>query len=189
MTNRGLIDTLRTEYTTSPDRPSLQQLSDKYGLALRTLKGYSSDQKWTDLRDAYWHQVAQGGAERAAKKIGGATKAERSQRERTAEILYYMRDGLTKLYQRALRDFVIAEGMSDKEILGVQANWGSLSISDRARIARDAPRIMADLNRALELIEGRPTERIAIGDPVAMSLEEERVFAEVWQRAREVERA
>lgn len=168
---RAVIDAIRAEYVTAPERPTLRELAKKYGVAFRTIAERSRKEGWVAQRRARLQQLTSTVAA-AQEKLGqAAADAYIEELEKTKKILRFVRDSSAKLYQLAYSKLVeLAES-------------GNLDKSELSRIAANAPRVIADMVKALELVSGRPTERTEVRAPqVELSAEEEEMLARLWTR-------
>lgn len=184
-TDPGLMAAIRTEYVTSSDRPTLAELASKYGVGKRTLARASSADGWPALRNSYWQQVATTMAASAPIVSKALAEAERDARERGAAALRYIRDGLSRALVEAVRRVVVADGMPEQEAAKVLARWEEMAAKDVLRFLAQAPQALAAVIKALELVSGRPTERVEhAGPPIELTPEEEELLNRLWDQVR-----
>jgi hypothetical protein len=184
-TSPALLEAIRTEYITGPDRPSLDALAKKYGVGSRQLKALSSRDGWVSLRDAYSKQVAEASTRAAHASAAAAVAGNVDARDRSAEILRFVRDGLTQALRETIKRLVTSRGMSEKEVAEVMARWEDMAAKDMVRFLAQGPQALASVVKALELVEGRPTERHDVKLPaVPMSEEDEELVHRLWDQVK-----
>ena len=58
-TPETIIGPIRREYIESPDKPSIEALSQKHALPFGTILDYSKKEKWTEKRSEFYQKLAQ----------------------------------------------------------------------------------------------------------------------------------
>jgi len=139
VTDPGALAVARNHYVMSPDAPTLEQISEKFQIPMRTLERYSSREHWPDLRRAFWLQMTEASAREQAQKSKQA--AQRALEEEK---------GILKKALELIRDII----QVDPETLEKMAP------GERARLAVAGARALPSLITALSLVEGGPTERV-----------------------------
>jgi len=183
----AVLEAIRNEYVTGSDRPTLQTLAERHGVSLRTLQTASPAGGWVALRAGHLRQLAQEVA-RVSKVSAEVMKAtDTDARERSGEILRFVRDGLTKALQEAIRRLVTSKGMSDADAAKVVARWEDMAAKDITRFLAQGPQALASVVKTLELVEGRPTDRVAfVEEDIPVTDEEELAVAGLLKRARDM---
>ncbi len=182
-----LVEAARVEYLTAAELPSLRNLAAKYGVSARTVFEHSRTEGWVARRAAHLQRIAADAARIGEMAATAKAAAEADSRARSAEILTYMRDGLAGAFQIVARDLVVSKGMTREEADAIVARWKQMAVEDRAGFLLRAPRALADTIRALELVEGRPTERHEfLGAPdIELSPEAEAEVDMAWRKLQE----
>jgi len=142
VTDPGALAVARNHYVMSPDAPTLEQISEKFGIPMRTLERYSAKENWPNLRRAFWLQMTEQAAREQAQKSRQA--AEKALEEEK---------GILKKALELIRDII----QVDPETLE------KMGPGERARLAVAGARALPSLITALSLVEGGPTERVEQG--------------------------
>jgi hypothetical protein len=186
-TDPAVLEAIRNEYVTGADRPSLEALAERHTIGYTTLKRACAAQRWVYLRNGYWTQLAREGTSQSKAVAGVAVALEEESRERSGEILRFVRDGLTKALQEAIRRLVTSKGMSDADAAKVVARWEDMAAKDITRFLAQGPQALSSVVKTLELVEGRPTDRVAfIEEDIPVTDEEELAVAGLLKRARDM---
>ena len=139
VTDPGSLALARQHYVMDPSAPTLKEISEKFGIPMRTLQRYSSQQGWPLLRKSYWHQLAEESAKRQAEES-----------KRAAEQALGEERAILKKALQLIKDIIQVDPQTlDK-----------MSPGERARLAVAGARALPSLITALSLVEGGPTERV-----------------------------
>ena len=168
----GIIESLRLKYVTAQPPIGIRDLAAKAKIGSTTLMRYSRSGDWPGQRAAYWAQeVARATVEAEAVVAGATTKAVGDQKDMVESLRWW----ITTLDDLA---GVLAKDI-DKRIEEIEP-------ADRAKLLSQLAAARSTIQKSLELIEGRPTERVAVSsDPVPVSQEFSEEFAEALRVARD----
>lgn len=167
------VAAIRQEYVTSAERPSLRDLVAKYGISLKTISRRSVADGWATLRDMHWRQATTGVAEARADDARIMAETDQEARQEATEKLRRVRDALAETFDKAIEE--------------IRVRWGEAAARDLLRFIGQAPGGMVLVDKHLELLAGRPTDRHEIkGPPIELTLEEEEMLDELWARVRAV---
>jgi len=141
------VEVARQRYIEDPRKPTIRELADELGVPVESLYKYSAKEKWREKRRQH------------TEKMLAETARSETSREKSREILKFLRDGLTEAWQVALAHMVMPKNASQEEKAAILRRWEELSPNELLRFIHQAPKALTDIIKALELLEGGPTER------------------------------
>ena len=153
------VEIARQRYIEDPRKPTIRELAEELGVPVESLYKYSAKEKWREKRREYTEKMLAETRKQLRQETAQAIARSEDSREKSKEILRFLRDGLTKAWQVALAHMVMPKNASPEEKAAILRRWEELSPNELLRFIHQAPKALTDIIKALELLEGGPTER------------------------------
>jgi len=153
------VEIARQRYIEDPRKPTIRELAEELGVPAESLYKYSAKEKWREKRRQHTEEMLAASRKQLRQETEQVIARSEDSRERSREILKFLRDGLTKAWQVALAHMVMPKNASQEEKAAILRRWEELSPNELLRFIHQAPKALTDIIKALELLEGGPTER------------------------------
>lgn len=150
------------EFVKGPERPTVASLAEKYKVGKRTIDRWVEEGAWVAEKETYWRSMAIRVANAAAEQSERYKEAGGDDRVKAIDELRWRLQMTKNLSVGAAQGLVPTERMSKAEVEALMLEWRQLPMLERAALVNKLNRTSIEIVKALELLEGHPTDRMEI---------------------------